>query len=52
MTTTWFWNESANETDLESEEEGSRDVDRKYLKGEQSKTEQAVSPKASRFVLK
>lgn len=35
---TWFWNESANEIDLDSEDEGSRDVDGENLKGGQSKT--------------
>ena len=51
-TATWFWNESANETDSDSEDEGSGDVDGEDLEGGQSKTEQAVSPKASQIELK
>ena len=42
---TWFWNESANETDSDSEEEGCNNVDEKDLGEEQSRMEQAVSPK-------
>ena len=53
-TPTWFWNESANETDSDSEEEEEDigDVDGKDSEGEQSKTEQAVSHKASQVELK
>ena len=50
-TATWFWNESANETDSDEEEEDVRDVDGKNLEG-QSKTEQAISHKASQVELK
>ena len=50
-TTTWFWNESANETDSDEEEEDVGDVDGKNLEG-QSKTEQAISHKASQVELK
>lgn len=51
-TTTWLWNEGSNETDSKEEEEGSGDVVGKDLEGEQSKTEQAVSPKDSQIELK
>lgn len=51
-TTTWLCNEGANETDSKKEEEGSGDVDGKDLEGEQSKTEQAVSPNDSQIELK
>ena len=47
-TTTWFWNESA---DSDEEEEDVGDVDGKNLEG-QSKTEQAISHKASQVELK
>ena len=42
---TWFWNESANETDSDSEEESCNNVDEKHLEEEQPRMEQAVSPK-------
>ena len=42
---TWFWNESANETDSDSEEEGCNNVDKKDLGKKQSRMEQAVDPK-------
>ena len=48
---TWFWNESADETDSDEEEEDVEDVDGKNLEG-QSKTEQAISHKASQVELK
>lgn len=51
-TTTWFWNESANETDSDSEDEVSGDVDEKDLERGQSKTELAVSPRAPQIELK
>ena len=50
-TATWFWNESANETDSDEEEEDVGDVDGKDLEG-QSKKEQAVSHKALQVELK
>ena len=34
---TWYWNESANETDSDSEEESCRNVDEEDLEKEQSK---------------
>ena len=40
---TWFWNESANESDSDSEEGG--DVDDGDLKEDHSKTEREASPK-------
>ncbi len=49
---TWFWNESANETDLDSEEGGCEDVDEGDLEEEQPKMERAVSPKSSKVELK
>lgn len=30
---TWFWNKSANKTDLDEEEEDIGDIDRKNLEG-------------------
>lgn len=42
---TWFWNESANETDSDSEEESCNYVDEKDLEEGQPRMEQAVSPK-------
>lgn len=49
---TWFWNESANKTDSEEEKEVNRNVDRRNSEWEQSKTEQAISHKASQVELK
>ena len=40
---TWFWNESANETNSDTEEEGD-DVDGLDSDLEESRTERAVSP--------
>ena len=40
---TWFWNESANESDSGSEEEGNN-IDEGDLEEEHSKTERAASP--------
>ncbi len=36
---TWYWNESANETDSDSEEESCNNVDEEDLEEEQSKME-------------
>ena len=49
---TWYWNESANETDSDSEEESCNNVDEEDLEEEQSKMEQAVSPKNTKVDLK
>ena len=49
---TWYWNESANETDSDSEEESCNNVDEEDLEEEQSKMEQAVSPKNTKVELK
>ena len=38
-TGTWFWNESAKETDSDSEVECSGDVDEENFEGERSRTE-------------
>lgn len=43
----WFWNKSANETDLKLEEKNSRNIDGKYLEKEQSKIEQVINFKIS-----
>ena len=42
---TWCWNESANETDSDSEEESCNNVDEEDLEEDQPRMEQAVSPK-------
>ena len=39
---TWFWNESANESDSDSEEEGCNNVDEEDLEEEQPRMEQAT----------
>lgn len=49
---TWYWNESANETDSDSEEESYNNVDEEDLEEEQSKMEQAVSPNNTKVELK
>ena len=51
---TWFWNESAHETDSDSdsEEAGNIDIDDADLEEEQSRTEQAVSPKLCKTEVK
>lgn len=49
---TGFQNKSANETDSNWEDEGSKDIDREDLEKGQSKTKQTVSPKASQIELK
>ena len=46
-TRTWFWNESANKTNSDSEEEGGEDMEEEDLDDEQSRTEQEVNPKVS-----
>ena len=48
---TLFWNESANESDSDSEEEGN-DVDEGDLEEEHSKTERAASPEVPKKELK
>ena len=48
---TWFWNESANETDSDSEEEGN-DEDDENLEEERSKTERVASPEVLKQELK
>lgn len=50
-TATWFWNKSANKTDLNLKNEGSRDIDRKDLE-KQSKIKQVVYFKAFQIELK
>lgn len=46
----WFWNESANETDSDSEQEG--ELDEGDWEVEQSRTKQVVSPKASKVEIR
>lgn len=46
----WFWNESTNETDLNSEEENK--LDKKDWEEEQSSTQQDISHKASKIEIK
>ena len=48
---TWFWNESANETNSDTEEDGD-DVDGLDLDLEESRTERAVSPGACKTQIK
>ena len=48
---TWFWNESVNESDSDSEEEGN-DVDEGDLEEEHSKTGRAASPAVPKKELK
>lgn len=40
----WFQNKSANEANLDSEEEGDSDKDESNIKIEVPRTEQAISP--------
>lgn len=40
----WFWNESANETNSDPQEEGNDDGDESDTEEEEPQTEQAVSP--------
>lgn len=40
---TWFWYESANESDSDTEEEGN-DIDEGDLEEEHSRTERAATP--------
>ena len=49
---TWFWNQSANETGSDSEEEDESGVDEEDCEEEQSRTKQAVSPKASKVEIR
>ena len=49
---TWFWNESANETDSDSDEGDSGDIDEEDLEEEQSRTNLALSPRVTNFEIK
>ena len=49
---TWLWNESANETDSDTEEEGNGDIDEIGLEGDESRTEEAVGPKVHKVKLR
>lgn len=51
-TGTGFWNESANETNSEEEEEGGEDIEEEDLDGEQSQTEQKANPEISMIEMK
>lgn len=48
---TWFWNESANETDSDTEEEGNGNHEND-LEGNESRTEEAVSSEVPKVEIK
>lgn len=48
---TWFWNESANETDSDIEEERNGNYENN-LEEDESKTEEAASSKIHKFEIK
>ena len=48
---TWFWNESANKTDLDTEKEGNDDH-KMNLKGNESRTKEAVSSEVHKVEIK
>ena len=48
---TWFWNESANETDSDTEEEGNGNHEND-LEGDESRTEEAASSEIHKVEIK